>query len=193
MPEESEVDTERLHEAIHEELEREGAPLIRRIALTTALFAALAAIASLMAGSTVNEALALKTDATRLQAEASDQWAYYQAKGIKAVLQDAAAASWQAAGQPVPPQIVSTKARYTSEQKEIEKKARELEKSRDESSAEAAHLLHRHHAFAAAVALLQVGIALGAIAALTRLRLAWIGSCLLGAAGIVLFVLPWIG
>ena len=74
MPEEPEVETERLHEAIHEELEREGGHLLRRIALTTALLAAVAAIASLRAGGTVNEALALKTDATRLQAEASDQW-----------------------------------------------------------------------------------------------------------------------
>ena len=57
--------------------------------------------------------------------------------------------------------------------------------------AEAEHLLHRHHAFAASVAVLQVGIALGAIAALTRMRLAWLASCLLGAIGAALFVWPF--
>ncbi|PYQ21275.1 MAG: hypothetical protein DMF79_08555, partial [Acidobacteria bacterium] len=90
MPEEPEVDTEKLREAIHEEVEREGGGrFLRQIALTTAILAALASVASLRAGATVNEALVLKTEATRLQAEASDQWAYYQAKGVKAAIQEA--------------------------------------------------------------------------------------------------------
>ena len=84
MPEEPEVDTERLSEAVREELEHEGGAFLRRIALTTALLAALASVASLRAGDTANEALVQKAEATRFQAEASDQWAYYQAKGIKA-------------------------------------------------------------------------------------------------------------
>jgi len=63
--------------------------MLRAIALTTALFAALAAVSALRASGTVNEALVLKTDATRLQAEASDQWAAYQAKGIKSAVQQA--------------------------------------------------------------------------------------------------------
>ncbi len=70
-----------MHETIHEP---PSGSLLRSIALTTALLAALGAIASMQAGATVNEALVLKTEAARLQAEASDQWAYYQAKGIKA-------------------------------------------------------------------------------------------------------------
>jgi Domain of unknown function (DUF4337) len=80
MPEGPEVDIDKLHETIYEEMEREGGRLLKGIALTTALLAALAAIAALRAGTTVNEALMLKTEATRLQAEASDQWTYYQAR-----------------------------------------------------------------------------------------------------------------
>jgi len=83
MPEAPEIDTDKLREAIDEELEKEGGTLLRTIALSTAIFAALAAVASLEAGGTANEALALKTEATRLQAEASDKWAYYQAKHRK--------------------------------------------------------------------------------------------------------------
>ena len=71
MPETPEVETDRLREAVHEELEREGGAFLRRIALTTAVLAAVAAIAALKAGSTANEALVLKTEAARLQAEAS--------------------------------------------------------------------------------------------------------------------------
>ena len=66
-----------LFRSIHEAFEREGGGgFLRQIALTTAILAALASVASLRAGATVNEALVLKTEATRLQAEASDQWAY---------------------------------------------------------------------------------------------------------------------
>src|SRR5579859_570984 len=96
MPEEIEVDTDRLRETIDEEMEREGGGLLRKVAMSTALFAALAAIVSLQAGSTVNEALVLKTDSTRLQAQASDQWAYYQAKGLKAAIARNAQGPWLA-------------------------------------------------------------------------------------------------
>jgi hypothetical protein len=193
MPEGPEVETEKLHEAIHQELEREGTAFLRTIALTTAVLAALAAIASLRAGATVNEALVKKTEATRLQAEASDQWAYYQAKGLKAAVQEATAASWQAAGKEAPPGIAEKVARYGEEQKEIEAKAREKEKERDQASAEADHLLHEHHGFANAVALFQVSIALGAVAALTRNKLVWLGSLVVGAGGILLALLALLG
>src|SRR6266436_5241904 len=103
MPEGPEIDTDKLHETIHEQLEREGGALLRKIALTTALLAALAAIAALGAGATVNEALVLKTEAARLQSEASNQWAYYQAKGIKAAVQEASRAIWLASGKTPPP------------------------------------------------------------------------------------------
>jgi hypothetical protein len=191
MPEAPEVETERLHEAIHEELEREGGALIRRIALTTAVLAALAAIGSLEAGATVNEALLLKTEATRLQAEASDQWAYYQAKGVKAAVAEAQAAAWAAAGKEPPAAYEERRRRYTEEQEQIQEKAREKERARDEKEAEAAHLLHAHHRHAAAVALFQVAIALGAIAALTRIRLVWLASLALGLAGLASFALAF--
>ncbi len=188
MPEGPEVETDKLHEAIEEELEKAGGRFLRTIALTTALLAACAAIAALEAGATVNEALVLKTEATRLQAEASDQWAYYQAKGIKGAVQEASAASWLAIGKEPPEKFVEAQKKYRDDQAEIQKKARELESERDAKSKEADHLLHRHHGFANAVALFQVSIALGAVAALTRARGVWIGSLVLGLAGIALSV-----
>jgi hypothetical protein len=193
MPEGPEVETEHLHEAIHEELEKEGGTFLKRIALTTAILAALAAIASLYAGATVNEALVLKTEATRLQAEASDQWAYYQAKGIKAAVAAGSATSWLALGKPAPPDYAANQQRYLNDQKAIDKAAREKEHQRDEKSNEADHLLHRHHRFADAVALFQVSIALGAVAALTRSRLAWFGSIGLGVSGSVLLLVAFLG
>jgi uncharacterized protein DUF4337 len=188
MPEEIEIDTDKLRESIDEEIEREGkgsARLVRWIALTTAILAALAAIASLEAGATVNEALVLKTEATRLQAQASDQWAYYQAKGIKADVLEASASAFTAAGKTPPSTIASQTARYTAQQDTIRRQAKQLEEERDAKAKEADELLERHHHYAGAVALFQVAIALGAIAALTRVRAVWIGSLVVGGAGIV--------
>jgi hypothetical protein len=193
MPEGPEVETEKLHEAIHEELEREGGAFLKIVALSTALLAALAAIASLRAGATVNEALVLKAESTSLQAAASDQWSYYQAKGIKAAVQQASASAWKAAGRTPPPEYEAEARRYAAEQVDIRAAAERLEKERDAKSREADELLHTHHAFANAVAMFQVAIALGAVAALTRIRLVWFGSILLGVAGIIMFVLPMLG
>lgn len=192
MPEGPEVDTERLHEAIHEELEHEGGSLVKEIALTTAIFAAIAAVASLLAGSTINEALVLKNEASQLQGQASDQWAYYQAKGIKAAVQSGIAASWSAAGKTVPPEVEAAAKRYAAEQQEISNEAKKLEKERDVKSSEADELIHRHHKFAAAVAIFQVAIALGAVGALTRLRAVWIASFITGVVAIVYFILPFV-
>ena len=78
--EEIEVPTEHLHETIEEEVEeavkkneRKGGMLI---AISTALMAVFAAMASLLAGHHSDEAVIE-------QIRASDQWAFYQAKGIK--------------------------------------------------------------------------------------------------------------
>src|SRR5512144_668002 len=192
MPESPEIDTDKLRETIDEESEKEGGTLLRTIALSTAILAALAAIASLKAGGTVNEALALKTEATRLQAEASDQWAYYQAKGLKATVTEVSRNTWVALGKTPPDELAKNEERYAEDQRKSMEKAKELEKQRDEKSSEADHLMHRHHFFAQSVALLQVSIALGAVAALTRKRLVWIGSAALGLIGAGVFAYAFV-
>jgi hypothetical protein len=188
VPETPEIETDKLDEKIHEELEHSGGSLLKAIALSTALFAALAAVAALRAGSTVNEALVLKTEATRLQAEASDNWAAYQAKGIKSAIQQASESSWIAAGKQPPSSFADERQRYAREQLAIERVAREKEAERDKKSAEGDHLMHQHHRFANSVALFQVAIALGAVAALTRVRPIWYASIAIGLSGAVLFV-----
>jgi hypothetical protein len=163
MPDEPEIDTDKLREQIDEELERAGGGLLKRVALTTALLAVCAAIAALKAGVTANEALMLRTEATRLQAEASDQWAFYQAKGLKATLEEASRTAWLALGKEPPPEYAERKEHYTTEQGQIEAKARAKEKERDDKLEESAPLLHAHRGFASAVAIFQVAIALGAM------------------------------
>lgn len=186
MPDEPEIDADRVRESIDDP---PSVSLLRRIALTTAVLAAVGAVAALRAGGTVNEALVLKTEAARLQAEASDQWAYYQAKGVKASIEETTKAVWAAAGKTPPPALERNIERYAAEQKEIEKAAREKERERDDKSSEADALIRRHERFANSVAFIQVSIALGAVAALTRHRAIWFGSVGLGAIGTGMFLL----
>ncbi|MDB4870785.1 MAG: hypothetical protein JWL97_1789 [Gemmatimonadales bacterium] len=192
MPEEIEVDTDSLREKIVEQHEKHGGSFLRWISLTTALLAALAAIASLKAVATVNEALVLKTDATRLQAQASDQWAYYQAKGIKGAVAQSGINTWEAAGKSAPPRLSVETARYSAQQDSISRMATALEHQRDEKSREAELLLSQHQIYASAVALLQISIALGAIAALTASRMVWFGSVGLGVVGAILLAFPFV-
>ena len=189
MPEGPEVETEKLHEAVREEFEREGGGFLRTIALTTAILAVVAALAALRAGATVNEALMLRSDAARLQAEASDEWAFFQAKGIKAAVQEAARTSWIAIGKEPPAEYGDNVRRYSNDQAELQRKAQDKERERDTCIAESDHLLHRHHRFADSVVLLQISIALGALAALTSQKWIWWGSLLAGLSGIGLFLL----
>lgn len=192
MPEEIEIDTDKLRERIDEEIHKEGSGFLRWISLTTAMLAALAAIASLRAGATVNEALVLKTEATQLQAQASDQWAYYQAKGIKGAVSKGALAAWQAAGKEPPATLAGEAARYAAQQDSIRLEAGRLEHVRDLRSNEADALLAQHEWYAASVALLQISIALGAIAALTRSRLMWTGSVVTGIVAVGVMAVPFL-
>src|SRR5258706_3164425 len=145
MREEIEVDTERLRETIDEEIEKEGGRFLRAVALTTALLAAVTAVVSLEAGATVNEALILKSEATALQARASDQWAYYQAKGIKSAIASNAASGFAAAGRPAPGSLRRVVARYEPVQKPIQAEGKKLETGRDAREAESAGVMARHH------------------------------------------------
>src|SRR5258708_26202986 len=80
--EDPEVPTEHLHEHIHEAASEGHDKWSMLVAISTAFMAAFAALSSLMAGHQSNEALIT-------QIKASDQWSYYNAKGIKAEVADA--------------------------------------------------------------------------------------------------------
>src|ERR1700749_2839208 len=80
--EDPEVPTEHLHEHIHEAAHEHHDRWSMLVAISTAFMAAFAALISFMAGHQSNEALIT-------QIKASDQWSYYNAKGIKAEVADA--------------------------------------------------------------------------------------------------------
>jgi hypothetical protein len=169
--EEADVPLEHLHEEIHHTAEHSREVWISWVALSTAILAVLAAIAGLLSGRHVNEAM-------MNQIEASDQWNYYQAKGIKAAVLDA---KMSLSGAPNESDQ-SKRDRYETEQEKIKSEAEQKE-------AAAKSNFHKHEVFAGGVTMFQIAIAIAAISALTRRRPFWIVSLLFGVAGCAFLVL----
>jgi hypothetical protein len=162
--EEAEVPLEDLNEHVHHSAEH-GASWISWVALSTAILAVLAAVSGLLSGARVNEAM-------MNQIEASDQWAYYQAKGIKAAVLDA---KMSLSGQ-TNEQDHAKAERYLEEQNEIQKEAKEKE-------TEAKTNFHQHEVFSRGVTMFQIAIAVAAISALTAKRRFWLVSLGFGVVG----------
>jgi hypothetical protein len=169
--EEAEVPLEHLHEHTHETAKHSGEAWISGVALSTAILAVLAAIASLLSGEHANEAMLN-------QIEASSQWSYYQAKSIKAAVLEAKMAFTGAPDE----SDQSKRARYEKEQQEIKSEAEHKE-------AAAKSYFHKHEVFARGVTMFQIAIAIAAISALTKKRSFWFVSLAFGALGCAFLML----
>ena len=169
--EEAEVPLEHLHEHAHETAKHSRENWISWVALSTAIFAVLAAIASLLSGEHANEAMLS-------QIEASSQWNYYQAKSIKAAVLDAKTAFTGAPDE----SDQSKRARYEKEQAEIKSEA-------EQKQVAAKSFFHKHEVFARGVTMFQIAIAIAAISALTKKRSFWFVSLVFGAFGCAFLVL----
>ena len=163
-----------------------GDPLAGRIAMMTAIFATIGALYGYMAGATQNDALLFKNEAAIRTLEASDQWNFYQAKSSKQNLAELGATLTTG---DVAERYKSEVKRYNDEKKEIQKKAEELEKAGVEANLRSEQSMHVHHRWAQSMTLIQVAIALAAIALLTRKKWLQWGVYLTGAGSIVLAAL----
>ena len=174
MPEELEVPTDKLHETIHEEAGKSAEQWIMSVALTAALLAVLAAVTVLLAGHHANEA-------TIEQIQSADQWAFFQAKGIKAAVLESKMELLVGLGRDVVAKDMEKVAEYKKEQKDIEGAAREKERS------SSTHLA-TYNVLARGATFFQIAIALSAISVLTRRRWLWYISGVLGLAGTVFLI-----
>jgi Domain of unknown function (DUF4337) len=166
--------------------------LIPAVAITVAVLAVLAAYASFSGGRAVHDSLASLTEAALLQSQASDQWAFYQAEGIKRhvfeVQRDVLRAGTAPGGAALAARYDGEVKRYRADQDKIAKEAQGLERRRDEARGTAERYDALHERFGTAVALLQIGIVLCSVAAIVRRPLLWYGGMAAGAAGAVLLV-----
>ena len=140
------------------------------IGLSTAIFSTLAAIAAMQGGYFANEGMLS-------QIKSSDSWSQYQAKSTKRHIEESNVTILQALQKPVPTKTTTEVGKLDRQQQEIGQEARKLQ-------AEAEQDLARHELFARSVAALQVGISMGAIAALTRKQAIWYVGLGISAIGI---------
>jgi len=150
-----------------------------RIAVTTALIATIGAVFAYQAGATQAEAMLFKNNAAIKKTEASNQWNFYQAKSSKQNLAELAVDIAPAARQD---DYRSQAKRYSEEKAKIKQDAEALEAESLKWDHDSDHALHVHHRWAQATTVLQVSIALAAIALLTRRS--WLLSGVYGVAAV---------
>ena len=160
--------------------------MINQIAMYTAIIATVGAIFSYMGGATQANAGLYKNNAAIKKTEASNQWNFFQAKSTKQSLaelaRDLAPEDKKAAYQ-------AKVERYEKEKGEIKLVADKLEADGAQWDKQSDEQMHQHHRWAQATTVLQVAIAMAAIALLTKKK--WLEYAMFGAgaAGFVIGIL----
>lgn len=182
MEEDFEVPSPHEH-AIEEAVEKDQQSLTQKIALMTAVLATVGAIVSYQSGSAQNEAMFLKNQSILKQAEASDQWAFYQAKSVKSHIDDATAAL--TTDPETKARFLAAKMTEDKEKAEIRMEAQKLQAESRRLGEESEAKLRPHERLALALSGLQIAIALAAITILTKRRWLLWGSMSFAVLGIL--------
>lgn len=178
---EPEVELKGLHDEIVEEQARENR-LAQRVALLTAILSTIGAVFSYQSGSTSVDAEMLKSASIAKLTQATDQWAYYQAKSTREYISEAAGRQTDDAAKREA--FLADARRYAAEKEGVRQEAQKLQAEAANLDREANAVLRPHHKMALAMAMIQVAIALASITVLTRRR--WLLAGSLGAAGLAI-------
>jgi Domain of unknown function (DUF4337) len=169
--------------------EEKKEPWLNYLALTTVILAVCATLSTLKGGG-------FSSRSVMSQAQASDQWSYYQAKSIKGYIYDlqkekleldlkslkSGASRSVVAEYERKIDAYNQKAKkYDEEKEEIKKKAEDLEKRRDDAQTHSS-------AFGLAAMFLQIAILLSSIAALMKKKFFWLLGLAVGCFGLVYFL-----
>lgn len=159
-----------------------GKSMINQIAVCTAIIATVGALFSYMGGATQANAGLYKNNAAIKKTEASNQWNYFQSKSTKQSLAEFA----RDMGPEDRKAVLQGKVdRYEKEKTEIQAAAQKLELEATDWDHQSEAQMHQHHRWAQATTVLQVSIALAAIALLTRKKWVEYGMFVLAGAGFV--------
>lgn len=184
--EEKETTSGRRHSANH-----------MRSAITAAVLAVCAAIGSLLSGHAAN-------DAILLQSKASDQWSYYQAKSTKGHLYEinkslieafmqieqadkgtSGSADAKKPLKDLTSQIENKMKGYDKDKKEVEDKAKDLEK-------ESEHAFAQHEMYSFGVACFQIGIVMASVSILVESAPLYMMSIAGGVLGVALLIFGYL-
>lgn len=169
--------------------EEKKEPWLNYLALSTVILAVCATFSTFKGGG-------YSTRAVLSQSQASDQWAFFQAKSIKGSLSEMQKEKLELElrdkrksmsrdvvevyEQKIDAYSKKIK-KYEDERAKIEKDARVLEAARDEAQKHAG-------AFGKAIIFLQIAILLSSIAALMKKKPLWIAGTIIGVVGIFYFI-----
>jgi Na+/glutamate symporter len=152
------------------------------IAMFTAIIATVGALFGYMGGATQANAGLYKNNAAIKKTEASNQWNYYQAKSSKQNLSELAMELT-----PLKKDFYLDEVkRYKSEKSEIKVAAEKLEAESKHWDEQSDEQMHQHHRWAQATTVLQVAIAMAAIALLSKKK--WLEYVMYAAGGIGMVV-----
>jgi hypothetical protein len=161
----------------------------KRVALVTAIFAVILAITSLGGSNAMKEMILA-------QQQASDQWAFYQAKVVREhlyrsqrlrleldllAMADSLKPDVKAKWEAMQKKLVEEEQRYSQEKKDIEQEAKKFEAERDVNRSKDPY-------FDYAEVLLQIAIVLSSIAILANSRGVFVVACLAAGLGTLLSV-----
>ena len=158
--------------------------LVNQIALFTAIIATIGAVFGYMGGATQANAALYKNNAAIKKTEASNQWNYFQAKSTKQSL--AELARDLATREDDKAKYQAKVDRYEKEKNDIKAVADKLEADGLQWDKQSDEQMHQHHRWAQATTVLQVSIALAAIALLTRKK--WLEWAMFGTGGVGVIV-----
>ena len=169
-----------------EEIKKEA--WLNYLALTTVIFAVCATLSTFKGGG-------FSTKSVINQAQASDEWAYFQSKSIKSYIYQVQAEKLeldlmglQKNSNPKLMELYTNKIseyknkieKYEKEKSDAQEKAKQLEAFRDEAQ------IHSK-AFGLAVIYLQIAILLSSIAGLLKKKVVWLAGIAFGSVGLVYF------
>lgn len=159
------------------------------LALMTVIFAVCATLSTFKGGG-------FSTRSVMSQSQASDEWAFYQAKSIKSYMYQMQKETLELKLLDLPKstsgKVVNTHKekiadykkkieKYEQEKAEIQEKAKQLESVRDEAQ-------KHSQAFGVAIIFLQIAILLSSIAGLLKKKMVWYGGMATGLVGLVYFL-----
>ena len=153
--------------------------MLNRIAMFTAIIATVGAIFSYMGGATQANAGLYKNNAAIKKTEASNQWNYFQSKSTKQSLAEVSRDLTTVDGDKA--KYMAKIERYEKEKNEIKLAAEKLELDATTWDKQSDEQMHQHHRWAQATTILQIAIALAAIALLTKRK--WVEYAMFVMAG----------
>jgi hypothetical protein len=152
-------------------------PLVKWVAIFTAISATLGGIVGHEASYVANDAILYKNEAVLKKTDAANQWAYYQAVSTKSQMMELAKQLTPAQAHPGYDEKL---AKYAQQKEELQTKATALEKQVALANAKSAALRAPRQNLFLALALFQIAISVASVTVLSRQR--WLfGVAIAGA------------